>query len=83
MEDGDVIQKESLTLPRGPRRSEPSCPRPLKDLTSSEKDLLLEALEVSDWVQKDAASRLGITARKLNYMVKKHGITHARWRKNR
>ncbi|MEM5789333.1 MAG: helix-turn-helix domain-containing protein, partial [Syntrophobacteraceae bacterium] len=53
------------------------------DLETGEKEMLLEALEICDWIQKDAASRLGVTARKLNYMVKKHGITHTRWRKNK
>ena len=55
----------------------------MKDLEASEKDLLMDALQLSDWVQKDAAGRLGVTARKLNYMIKKHAITHPRWRKNR
>jgi len=65
-----------------PRKPEYAA-KPLKNLEASENDLLMEALEVSNWVQKDAAARLGVTPRKLNYMIKKHGITHSRWRKNK
>ena len=32
---------------------------------------------------RDAARSLGITPRALNYRIKKLGITHSRWRKNR
>jgi transcriptional regulator with GAF, ATPase, and Fis domain len=35
------------------------------------------------WIQKDAARQLGISPRALNYRIKKLGITHARWRKNK
>jgi hypothetical protein len=34
-------------------------------------------------VQKDACRLLGISRRKLNYMIRSMGITHERWRKNR
>ena len=82
LEESNRITLDSISLSGFSQKAE-FCPRPLKDLEASEKDLLLEALELTDWVQKDAASRLGVTARKLNYMIKKHGITHNRWRKNR
>ena len=82
LEESNRITLDSISLFGFSQKAE-FCPRPLKDLEASEKDLLLEALELTDWVQKDAASRLGVTARKLNYMIKKHGITHNRWRKNR
>ncbi|MGA2404451.1 MAG: sigma-54 dependent transcriptional regulator [Syntrophobacteraceae bacterium] len=82
LEESNRITLESISLSAFSQKAE-FCPKPLKDLEASEKDLLLEALELSDWVQKDAASRLGVTARKLNYMIKKHGITHSRWRKNK
>ncbi len=82
LEESNRITVHSISLSGLSQRSE-SSPKPLKDLTASEKDLLLEALALSDWIQKDAASRLGVTARKLNYMIKKHSITHARWRKNK
>jgi len=82
LEESSQITVENISLSGFPPRTE-STSKPLKDLEESEKDLLMEALRISQWVQKDAASRLGVTARKLNYMIKKHGITHSRWRKNR
>jgi DNA-binding NtrC family response regulator len=82
LEESDRITLENISLSGFSQKSD-FTPKPVKDLESSEKDLLLEALRLNDWVQKDAASRLGVTARKLNYMIKKHGITHARWRKNK
>ncbi len=82
LEDSKFISTENITL-YGMKRSNSFTPPGPKDLQTGEKEMLMEALEHSDWIQKDAAQRLGITARKLNYMVKKHGITHNRWRKNK
>ncbi|MDR3555449.1 MAG: sigma-54 dependent transcriptional regulator [Syntrophobacteraceae bacterium] len=82
LEESNRITLQSISLSGFSHRAETS-PKPLKDLETSEKDLLLKALELTDWVQKDAATRLGVTARKLNYMIKKHGITHSRWRRNK
>ena len=82
LEESNQITLENISLSGFSQKTD-SSPKPVKDLEASEKDLLLEALKLSDWVQKDAASRLGVTARKLNYMIKKHRITHARWRKNK
>ena len=56
---------------------------PSLQLNNNEKNLILQALEESLWIQRDAATRLGITPRILNYKVKKYGITHPRWRKNK
>lgn len=82
LEESNIIRMENISLSGMSRKSE-SAPKPLKDLEASEKDLLVEALEQSGWIQKDAAQRLGVTARKLNYMIKKHGITNSRWRRNK
>lgn len=82
LEESDLVTMENVSL-SGFLQKEDCQPTLVKDLEASEKDLLLEALKMNDWVQKDAAVRLGVTARKLNYMIKKHGITHARWRKNK
>jgi DNA-binding NtrC family response regulator len=82
LEDSDTITMDNISLSGFSQKADFS-PKPVKDLEASEKDLLLEALKLSDWVQKDAAGHLGVTARKLNYMIKKHHITHTRWRKNR
>ena len=48
-----------------------------------EQRLVRSALEHCDWVQKDAASLLGVSRRKLNYMIRRIGITHPSWRRNR
>jgi DNA-binding NtrC family response regulator len=82
LEEDNIIRLENISL-SGMHRKPEYTAKPLKNLEASENDLLMEALEMSNWVQKDAASRLGVTPRKLNYMIKKHGITHARWRKNK
>ena len=34
-------------------------------------------------VQKDAAKLLGVTRRKLNYMIARMGLTHPTWRRHR
>ena len=48
-----------------------------------ELDRNLHALERSGYVQKVACRRLGISRRKLNYMIRRMGITHPSWRRNR
>jgi len=45
--------------------------------------MIHRALEDNLWIQKDAALQLGISPRALNYRVKKLGISHHRWRKNK
>ncbi|HEY8369394.1 MAG TPA: sigma-54 dependent transcriptional regulator [Thermodesulfobacteriota bacterium] len=52
-------------------------------LDELEREAILEALERSGWVQKDAAALLGISLRAMNYRVKALGIRHERWRRNR
>ena len=53
-----------------------------RSLMSLEKEMIIQALEDSLWVQKDAAYLLDISPRALNYKIKRLGITHPRWRKN-
>jgi len=53
---------------------------PTESLVEREKETILQTLEDCLWIQKDAARRLGITPRALNYKIKKYHITHARWR---
>jgi DNA-binding NtrC family response regulator len=50
-------------------------------LDDLERDTILEALKMSNWIQKDAAELLGVSRRVLNYKVKIHNITHERWRR--
>ena len=52
-------------------------------LEELEKLVILEALRMHGWVQKDAADFLGISARTMNYKIAKHQIRYARWSKNR
>ncbi|MCI0513352.1 sigma 54-interacting transcriptional regulator [candidate division KSB1 bacterium] len=65
------------------RRNEIETP-PLTtlDLMEVEKNTILKALEISKWVQKDAARLLNVSARALNYKIKFHSITHPNWKKN-
>ena len=52
-------------------------------LDELEKLIILGALRMHGWVQKDAAQFLGISARTMNYKIAKHQIKYARWSKNR
>ena len=84
MEDEMLIRKASISLPKIDALS-PSKTKPA-GLTLSpdqEKALISRALQDNLWIQKDAARQLGITPRALNYRIKKLGITHTRWRKNK
>ncbi|MFQ5718316.1 MAG: sigma-54-dependent transcriptional regulator [Acidobacteriota bacterium] len=53
------------------------------DLEEIEKRVLIEALKMSNWVQKEAAALLSISSRAINYKVKKFGLTHPTWKKHR
>ena len=57
-------------------------PQGLK-LDDVERSLIIETLEASNWVQKDAAEMLGISKRVMNYKVKQLGLANARWLKNK
>ena len=56
---------------------------PTGAMERAELQLMLDALAEAEWVQKDAARALGISARALNYRIKKAGVTHPSWRQNR
>ena len=84
--DGPTIEAVHISLPKISELAGPAAAPPVKQLRLSdqeEKELIFRALEKNLWIQKDAARQLGLTPRALNYRIKKHGITHARWRKNR
>lgn len=53
------------------------------NLKEAELRLILDALEQCDWVQKDAAKLLGVSTRVLNHKIRRFGIRHPRWRRNR
>jgi len=52
------------------------------NLEEIEKGAIMKALQMSNWIQKDAARLLGISARALNYKINQHDITHPSWKKN-
>ncbi|MCZ6464061.1 MAG: sigma-54 dependent transcriptional regulator [Proteobacteria bacterium] len=52
-------------------------------LSDVERALVLESLRRTGFVQKDACELLGVSRRKLNYMIQRMGITHPSWRRNR
>ncbi len=68
-----VMAEERSTLEQDPPES----------LADQEKEIILRVLEECLWVQKNAAKKLGISPRALNYRINKLGITHPHWRKNK
>ena len=87
MADSPIVQLEdlSVTSNNGDAASPgilglriPPTGIKLEDL---ERNTIIEALKMSNWVQKDAAELLGVSRRVLNYKVKIHNITHDRWRR--
>jgi DNA-binding NtrC family response regulator len=88
MTDSPTITPEHLDLRRvktpwdspGARGWRESLSEGLHDV---EKETILRALEATNWVQKDAAKLLHISPRALNYRIRKLGIRHSRWRRNR
>ena len=88
MEESSLIHREHVTLPEIKNRMKENDPLNARNdsertLLNIQKESILEALEKSLWIQKDAATLLGITPRTLNYKVKKLGITHPCWRRNK
>ncbi|MDJ0869999.1 MAG: sigma-54 dependent transcriptional regulator [Myxococcota bacterium] len=81
IEAGDFELPGGLDLPTDGLRLE--LPAGGVSLREVEQRLVEVALERSGWVQKDAAALLGVSRRKLNYMIQRMGITHRSWRRNR
>ena len=87
LEGSSLIELQHIILPDlktvQPVSGEIQIPKPAESLADREKQTVLSVLEDCLWIQKDAAHRLGVTPRALNYKIKKFGITHPRWRKNK
>ena len=66
--DSDA-RRAAATTPRSSRFRRPAFP--LEDI---ERHALIEALKMSNWVQKDAAELLSISPRVMNYKIKTLGI---------
>ena len=84
LEETGSIGPDSVSLPAAARPA-PAC-KPAADthpIGANEKSLILAALEQCLWVQKDAAAQLGLSPRALHYKIKKFGITHRHWYKNK
>ncbi len=87
LSDGDRIEAVHVSIPKLNKKAAPAAATPpstqLRLSDDEEKKLICSALEKHLWIQKDAARELGLTPRALNYRIKKLGITHQRWRKNK
>ena len=98
LEESSLIQDRNLALPpRRQVQGNPEQPVILDkrrrsdrlngngdaSLAGREKELIIHALEECLWVQKNAAAKLGISPRALNYKIRKWGITHPHWRRNK
>lgn len=88
MAEGERITAADLSLffaGAGPDLSEDGIRLPAKGirLEDAERQLVVQALERTGWVQKDAARLLGVSSRALNYKIKSFGITHPTWKQNR
>ncbi len=82
--EGDVIREHDISIAH-PSSNDiaPKEAVSLSSLAMSEKEIILEALRKNDWIQKEAANSLGISKRVIHYKIRKYGITHPRWIKNR
>jgi DNA-binding NtrC family response regulator len=82
MADGDTIGADDLALSPGQASGARGLELADATLAGLERAAVVAALRRAGFVQKDAAARLGVSRRKLNYMIRKLGITHASWRRN-
>jgi len=87
MAEGNAVTPEDISLPFKPLLASSEAavrvPEGGFQWDAMEKGLLLQALSMSNWVQKDAATLLGLSTRVLNYKIKQFGITHPNWRQNK
>ncbi len=74
--DGRLAEISSMAKSAPPQNG-------LGTLEDLEKNSILEALEKTHWIQQEAARLLGVSKRVIHYKIKKYGITHPRWIKNR
>ncbi len=90
MAEGRYIVEEDLNLcPAGASSGDNVAQLNLRlpptglSLDELERQAILEALRINNWVQKDAAKFLGISSRVMNYKVAKYEIKNPRWTKNK
>jgi DNA-binding NtrC family response regulator len=80
--EGNSIELSDIQLPdeQPPAGAIGLTDRNLKEL---EKEAVIEALEKTDYIQKDAAKLLGISKRVIHYKIQQFEIKHPRWIKNK
>lgn len=78
LEDGEYITPESLNI-TNVKGDIIIGAGVIKHAVEVEKNLLVDALELTGYNQKVAAELLGISARSINYRIKKFGIVHPTW----
>ncbi len=84
LQDGETVRMDNISIPAMKKPiSLDHIDQSLSPTQATEKELILNSLEENLWIQKDAAERLGLSPRTLNYKIKKYQITHPRWRKNK
>jgi two-component system response regulator HydG len=84
LSDGDEILAEHVGLaPAAVSGWRPELPAGGLALAEVERAVVMEALRRARFVQKEAAALLRVSRRKLNYMIRRMGITHPSWRRNR
>ena len=88
MADGEMITRDDLTLlfekePSTGTAALIKLPPGGIQMEAVERDFVLQALEMTGWVQKEAAKLLGISSRVLNYKIKGFGITYSSWKQNK
>jgi DNA-binding NtrC family response regulator len=90
MAEGRFLQEDDLNLGASGRPSTDNVaslnlrlPPTGVALDELERQAILEALRINNWVQKDAAKFLGISSRVMNYKVAKYEIKNTRWSKNK
>jgi len=86
LSEDTIIQKDSIILGNSTLPFEhtdlPKGESSVQSLADIERKTIIDVLEKCLWIQRDAAKKLGISKRALNYKIKKLGIKHTRWRKN-
>jgi two-component system response regulator HydG len=90
MAEDRIIDKDDISLRDGSIPKENSYeeridtfePKGLA-LMEAEKDLILKTLKGCNWIQKDASKLLGISRRVMCYKIRKYGITHPNWIRNK
>jgi len=83
LEDSLLINPEAISIPDHRHMVQPELEETFEPLEVHEKELIIQALKDNLWVQKNAAAKLGISPRALNYKINKFNITHPNWRRNK